>query len=119
MKGLVIRWVLNAVALLFVAWLIPGIELQGIEAALITALVLGIVNAFIRPLVVLFTLPLNLMTLGLFSLVINALMLLLAASAVDGFTVSGFFAAFFGAIILSIASGVLSALVLDHSGRRR
>ena len=118
MKGLVVRWVLNAVALLFVAWLIPGIDLKGFGAALITALVLGVVNAFIRPLVLLFTLPLNILTLGLFTLVINALMLLLTDSAVEGLTISGFWAAFFGSIILSIASAFLSAMVLDKQGRR-
>lgn len=114
MKGLALRWILNAVALLFTAWLVPGIEVAGFGAALITALVLGIVNAIIRPIVLFFTLPLNIFTLGLFTLVVNALMLLIAASAVTGFMVAGFFAAFFGSIILTIVSGLLSAMVLDH-----
>ena len=113
MKGLIIRWVLNALAVLAAAWLMPGIEVTGFGAALITALVLGIVNAIIRPIILLFTLPLNIMTLGLFTLVINAGMLLIAASAVKGFTVSGFWAAFFGSIILTIFSGVLSRVVID------
>jgi putative membrane protein len=119
MKGLVIRWLLNALALLFAAWLLPGIEISGIGAVLISALVLGIVNAVIRPIVLFFTLPLNIFTLGLFTLVINALMLMLTASAVGGFKIAGFWSAFFGSIILTIASGILSAFVLDHSGKGR
>lgn len=119
MRGLVIRWVLNALALLFTAWLMPGIELQGIGAALVSALVLGIVNAVIRPIVLFLTLPLNIVTLGLFTLVINAVMLLITGSAVGGLVISGFWAAFFGSIILTIASGALSTIVLDDEGKKR
>ncbi len=119
MRGLAVRWILNALALLVTAWLLPGIELNGISAALLTALVLGVVNAVIRPIVLLFTLPFNILTLGLFTLVINASMMMIAASAVRGFEVSGFWSAFFGAIFLTIISGLISALVLDHSGKRR
>lgn len=113
MKGLIIRWALNALALLLTAWIMPGIEVKGFGAALITALVLGIVNAFLKPLVLLFTLPLNIFTLGLFTFVINAGMLMITASAVRGFTVAGFWAALFGSIILSLISGLLSSLALD------
>ncbi|PKM82312.1 MAG: hypothetical protein CVU89_04725 [Firmicutes bacterium HGW-Firmicutes-14] len=119
MKGLAIRWILNALALLFTAWLMPGIDVTGFGAALITALVLGVINAIIRPVVLFFTLPLNILTLGLFTLVINAVMLLITASAVSGFTVSGFWAAFFGSIILTIISGVLSSVVMDDNKRHR
>ena len=109
------RWLLNSLALLFTAWLMPGIQIKNIGAALIAALVLGVINAIIRPIVLFFTLPLNILTLGFFTLVVNALMLLMVRSVVNGFTVSGFWAAFFGSIVLTIASGLLSALVLDHS----
>lgn len=119
MRGLAIRWLLNALALLLTAWLVPGIGVRGVGAALVAALVLGIINAIIRPVILFFTLPLNVMTLGLFTLVVNALMLLIARSVVDGFIVSGFWAAFFGSIVLTIISGLLSSIVLDHSGRRR
>ncbi|MBU7006274.1 phage holin family protein [Phosphitispora fastidiosa] len=120
MRGLIIRWVLNALALLATAWLMPGIGLDGFGAALITALVLGIVNAIIRPVILFFTLPLTIVTLGLFTLVINAVMLLITASAVDGFSVSGFWAAFFGSIIITIISGVLSRAVIDdNNGKKR
>ncbi len=117
MKGLALRWLLNALALLFTAWLMPGIEIKGFGAALIAALVLGVVNAVIRPIVLFFTLPLNILTLGLFTLVINALMLLIAKSVVNGFIVSGFWAAFFGSIVLTVISGLLSAVILDSSGK--
>ena len=119
MRGLALRWLLNALALLFTAWIMPGITITGFGAALIAALVLGIVNAIIRPVVLFFTLPLNILTLGLFTLVINAGMLLIAKSVVHGFAVSGFGAAFFGSIVLTIISGILSAVVLDHSGKHR
>lgn len=119
MRGMALRWFLNALALLFTAWLIPGLEVNGILAALVAALVLGIVNAVIRPLVLFFTLPLNILTLGLFTLVINAMMLLIVNAVVEGFKVSGFVAAFFGSIILTLVSGLLSAIVLDHSGKHR
>lgn len=117
MRGLAVRWVLNALALLLTAWLMPGVEIRGFGAALIAALVLGVVNAIIRPVVLFFTLPLNILTLGLFTLVVNAMMLLIAKSVVNGFVVSGFWAAFFGSIVLTVVSGLLSAVVLDHSGR--
>ena len=110
------RWLLNSLALLFTAWLMPGIQIRSFGAALIAALVLGVINAIIRPIVLFFTLPLNILTLGFFTLVVNALMLLMVRSVVNGFTVSGFWAAFFGSIVLTIVSGLLSAVILDHSG---
>lgn len=119
MRGLAIRWILNALALLLTAGILPGIELNGIIAALMTAFVLGVVNAVIRPIVLLFTLPLNILSLGLFTLVVNASMMMIAASAVNGFEVTGFWSAFFGAILLTIISWVISTVVLDHSGKRR
>ncbi len=93
-------WVINAAALLLVAYLIPGFEVSGIVVALVAALVLGLVNALVRPLLVVLTLPLTFVTLGLFLLVINALMLWLAASILPGFTIDTFFAAVYGAIVL-------------------
>lgn len=119
MRGLAIRWILNAFALLVTAGLLPGIELNGISAALLTAFVLGIVNAVIRPIVLVFTLPLNILTLGVFTLVVNASMMMITASVVRGFSVAGFWSAFFGTIFLTIISGLISAIVLDHSGKRR
>ena len=104
MLGMLIRWLLFAGALLFTAWIIPGISFAGFSAALLAALVMGLVNIFIRPIIIIFTLPINILTLGLFTLIINTLMLLLVAKVVSGFTITGFLAAFLGALVLSILS---------------
>lgn len=109
--SLLMRWLVNAAALIFVAYLLDGINISGIGAALLASLVLGIVNAVIRPVFLLLTLPLNFLTLGLFTFVINGIMLKLAASVVAGFEVRGFLTAVLGSIILSLVSSVLSSLV--------
>ncbi|NLW23958.1 MAG: phage holin family protein [Clostridia bacterium] len=113
MKGWVVRWVLNGVALLLTAGIIGGIEVHGFLAALFAALVLGIVNAIVRPIIILLTLPINLITLGLFTLVVNGFMLKITSIVVNGFDVHGFWAATIGAILLSIFSSILNALVID------
>ena len=113
MKGWVVRWILNGIALLLTSALIPGIEVKGILAALFAALTLGIVNAIIRPIILLLTLPINLVTLGLFTLVVNGFMLKITSIVINGFEVGGFLAATFGALMLSLISSVLNALVVD------
>lgn len=113
MNSLILRWLLNTLALAVSAWMIPGIQVEGIIPALFSALVLGVINAVIRPIVILFTLPINILTLGLFTLVINGLMLWMVSGLVSGFEVSGFWAAFFGAIVLSVISTVLSWFVRE------
>lgn len=110
MINMLIQWVLFAGAMLFTAWLVPGISFTGFMPAMFAAFVMGLVNIFIRPILLLLTLPLNILTLGLFTLIINALMLLLIAKLVDGFTVHGFWAAFFGSIVLSILSIFINRL---------
>lgn len=107
---LLLRWLLNAVALLLVAYLVPGFHVSGFVTALIVALVLGIVNAIIRPIVVILTLPINILTLGLFTLVINALMILLVSKLIKGFNIDGFWPAFWGALILWVMSWLTNAL---------
>lgn len=105
--SLFLRWILFAAAILLTAWIIPGISVEGIKAALIVSIVLGIINALIRPLFLLISLPINILTLGLFTFVINALMLILTGYITPGFTVDGFWSAFFGSIILVIlGSGI-------------
>lgn len=99
-----LRWIINAATLLIIAQILPGVELSGWYAAFITALILGLVNAVIRPVLVFLTLPINILTLGLFVLVINGLLFWFVASFIDGFAVAGFWAAFWGALILSIVS---------------
>lgn len=108
---LIIRWLVNALSLLVTAALVPGVVLRGVIPSLLAAAVLGIVNALIRPILLLLSLPLNLVTLGLFTLVINALMLWLTSALVPGFSIRGFWAAFFGSIVLSLISFILSRLI--------
>lgn len=100
----VIHILIVAIGLLLVAELIPGIEVESFLVAIVAAFVLGVLNFFVRPLLILLTLPITLLTLGLFTFVINALLFLLAASILDGFFVAGFFPALFGSIVLSIIS---------------
>lgn len=104
MLFLLIKWVLFAGALLFTAWIVPGISFTGFASALFAALVMGLVNTFIRPVLLILTLPINLLTLGLLTFVINALMFLLVAKLVPGFNITGFLAALLGSIVLSIIS---------------
>jgi len=113
MIRLVIKWVLFAIALLFTAWVIPGISFVNFTTALFAAFVMGLVNIFIRPIILVFTLPLNLLTLGLFTFVINALMFLLVAKLVAGFMVTGFLAALLGSIMLSIISIFINKMDYD------
>lgn len=113
MKGWVIRWVLNGLALLLTASLIAGIEVKGFLAALFAALVLGIVNAIIRPIIIFLTLPINIITLGLFTLVVNGFMLKITSTVVNGFSVNGFWSATIGALFLALISTVLNALIAD------
>ncbi|PLX28890.1 hypothetical protein C0581_00660 [Candidatus Parcubacteria bacterium] len=101
---LLLRWIANAGVLLLIAYYVPNIAVAGFYAALITALVLGLVNAIIRPILLLLTLPVNLLTLGLFTFVINALLFWFVSTVVEGFMVVGFQAAFIGALLMTIAS---------------
>jgi len=119
---LIIRWAISALSLFAAAWMVPGIHVddgRGWVAYAAMAVILGLVNAFIRPLLKLLTCPLILLTLGLFTLVVNAVTLLLAASAANnifgvGFYIDGFWPAFWGAIIVSVVSIVLNAFVKDE-----
>ena len=106
-----IRLVVNAVALLIVAYLLPGVSVTGVGGALVAALVLGVVNAILRPILFVLTLPLQIITLGLFTFVINALLFWFVGHLGIGLYVSGFWTAFLGAIILGIVSFVLNSLV--------
>lgn len=111
MHGFVWRLVLNAVALYATAAVIRGIEIEGVGAALVASLVWGLVNAVIRPVVNILTLPINILTVGLFSLVVNGFLLWLVADVVYGFTVEGILVGILGAIVLSVFSSILSALI--------
>jgi putative membrane protein len=108
---LLARWIVNAAALLLVAYLYPGVTVEGFGAALIAALVLGLVNAVLRPLLIILTLPVTLLTLGLFIFVINALLFWFVAEIVHGFRVTGFGAALLGSILFSIITLISSAIL--------
>jgi putative membrane protein len=116
MNGFLVRMLITAIALWLAAMIVPGMALSGIGTVLGAALVLGIVNAFVRPLVILLTLPLTIVTLGLFLLVVNAMMLGLVSVVFQGFTLGGFWSAIFGAIFVSIFSWLGSAFI-GSSGR--
>ncbi|MDQ5847625.1 MAG: phage holin family protein [Pseudomonadota bacterium] len=112
---LLLVWLINAVALIAVAYLFPGISVSSFGAALIAALILGLVNTVIRPVLVLLTLPVTILTLGLFIFVINGLLFLGVANILEGFQVTGFWVAVFGAIVYSLISWALSSLLLKNS----
>jgi putative membrane protein len=113
LRGFVLRWILNAVALYFTAFVLDGFSIASFSAALVAALVWGFVNSVIRPLVNLITLPVNLMTVGLFTFVVNGFLLWLVSDAVNGFSISSIWVGILGAFILSLASSTLSALIED------
>lgn len=108
MLNTILRWIVNAVLLMLIPYIVPGIEIKNFGTALVAALVLAFVNALIKPILILLTLPINLLTLGLFILVINALMFWLVSAIVKGFYISGFWPAFFAALVFSIFSLVLN-----------
>jgi putative membrane protein len=114
---LLVRWLLLAAALLLVAHLYAGVSVAGFGAALVAAGVLGLLNTLVRPLLVLLTLPVTLLTLGLFLFVINALMFWSAASLLDGFAVTGFAAALIGSLIYSLC-GVIIDLAVERLFQR-
>jgi putative membrane protein len=107
---LLLRWVLNALALMAVAYLYPGVQVTGFWSALIAALVLGLVNAILRPILIVLTLPINILTLGLFTFVINAVLFWFVAEIIKGFSVSGFVAALVGSVLYSLITLLTSYL---------
>ena len=114
--GFLLRVAANALAIMLAASLLPGISVDGIVPALAAALLLGLVNAFVRPVLLILTLPITLVTLGLFLFVLNGLCFWLVASVVKGFYVAGFGSAMLGALVVSVVSWIVTALVSD-SGR--
>jgi putative membrane protein len=110
---LLLIWLIHAVSLMAVAYLLPGIAVASVWAALVAAAVLGLVNAVVRPLLVLLTLPVTILTLGLFIFVINGLLFWMVGSWLEGFVVAGFWPGVFGAIVYSLVSWLLSAVLVD------
>jgi len=109
--GILVNWLVSGFAIFATAYILPGVHVDGFIAALITAVVLGLVNAFVRPILVLLTLPINILSLGLFLFVINAFMVWLAAQIVPGFRVDGFGWALLFSLVLTLVSGVLHSVV--------
>lgn len=111
--GLLIRWLFLTVAILIASYLLDGIHVSGFLSAFFAAAILGILNALFRPILIILTLPINILTLGLFTFIINALMLKIASGVIPGFDVYGFWTAIFGSLIISIVSWLLNSFISD------
>lgn len=105
--NLLINWLISALVILAVAYILPGVAVSGFLTALVVALVLGLINALVKPILVLLTLPVTVLTLGLFIFVINAILIMIAAAVVPGFEVSGFLWALVFSLILSLANTLI------------
>ncbi|MCL2670281.1 MAG: phage holin family protein [Syntrophaceae bacterium] len=114
MRGVLVRWLILTLAVLVASWILDGIAVAGIGSAILAAATLGILNAFLRPFLILMTLPVNILTLGLFTFVINALLLKLVSYLITGFAVQGFWTAVFGSLIISLVSWFLNSFISDR-----
>lgn len=110
---LLVRWILFALAIIFVAWLVPGIEVENFQSAMLVTVIIALINIFIRPLIVFITLPINILTLGIFTLVINALLLMLAGYLAPGVDVEGFLSAFIGSVVLAFLGLIINMVTID------
>lgn len=115
---IIIKLLLNGLAVYALAAVLPGIEVSGFWDAIIVALVLAVLNTFLKPLLILFTIPITIFTLGLFLIVIDALILWLASYMLDGFSVHGFWWALLGSLVLAVITSVLEKLVYDDDRKR-
>jgi putative membrane protein len=114
MKGLFIKWLILTAAITIASYLIEGIRISGFFSAFLTAAILGILNVFFRPVLLILTLPINILSLGLFTFVINAILLKMASGVISGFEVYGFWSAVFGALIISIVNWILSSFIISQ-----
>jgi len=117
MKNYIIRWLINAVGLLIVSKTMESIEIDSILTAVVAAAVIGIINTFLRPILIILTLPINILSLGLFTLVINGLIFYFVGNIVEGFQVTGYLAAFLGALILSVINILATFLIGMGKGK--
>jgi putative membrane protein len=118
MPGIFLRWIITTIAIVIVPYIVTGFRISNLFAAFFVAAILGILNALIRPLLILLTLPITILTLGIFILIINTLMLELAAAISPGVSVDSFGSAFFASIIISIVSWILNNFVAGGGGER-
>ena len=109
------RWLVITVAILLASWLVSGIRIDSLLTAIIAAGILGLINVFIKPVLIILTLPLSIITLGVFTFFINALLLQLVAYMIPGFEVEGFLAAFLGALIISVVSWLANYFIVNHN----
>jgi putative membrane protein len=114
MRTLLVVWLINALALLALPYVVPWVQVDGFVTALVAALVLGLLNALIRPLLILITLPVTIITLGLFIFTVNGLLFWFVAYFIEGFQVAGFWSAVLGAFVYALISWAASALVFGH-----
>lgn len=114
MKGLLIRFVITGVAVLVAAEIVPGIAIDGVAAGAATVIVLALLNAIVRPMLYLFSFPVIMFTLGLFMVIINAILLHLTAWLVTGFTVDGFWPSVWGALLISVVSTILNLMISEE-----
>lgn len=109
----------NSAALMITAYLVPGFKVENIQTAVVAAIVLAVINTFIKPVLLLITAPLTILTLGLFIFIVNAIMLFIASAIVPGLTVEGWLPAILGALVLSVVSTILSMIVKDIGGKSK
>jgi putative membrane protein len=114
MAGILMRWLFLTVAIIVTSYLLDGIKIGGLFPAIFSAGLLGILNAFFRPILLVLTLPINILSLGLFTFVINALLLLMASGVIPGFTISGFWTALVGSLLISMVSFILNTFIGSH-----
>jgi putative membrane protein len=112
--GLLVRWLILTAAITIASYLINGIEVSGFFSAFFAAAILGVLNVFFRPILLILTLPINILTLGLFTFVINAVLLKMASGVISGFEVHGFWSAVWGALIISLVNWLLSSFITDR-----
>ncbi len=114
MKGIIVRWIILTAAITIASYIIKGIYIEGFFSALFAAAILGILNSFFRPILIIITLPLNILTLGLFTFIINAALLKMASGVIGGFEIHGFWPAIFGSLIISAFSWLLSFFISEQ-----
>jgi len=112
--GLLVRWLILTAAIMVASYLIQGIEVNGFFSAFFAAAILGVLNVFFRPILFILTLPINILTLGFFTFVINAVLLKMASGVISGFVVHGFWSAVFGGLIISVVSWLLNSFINDQ-----
>ena len=115
MNGIFIRWLILTIAIIVTSYLLDGIQVSGFFSAFFAAAILGVLNAFFRPFLLIITLPINILTLGFFTFVINAILLMMASGVISGFEVDGFWSAVFGSLFISLISWFITSFI-DERG---